>query len=221
MSGRKGIEFDLRGWQFVGEKGNVLCWADAQGDGLELYQIDIPPDFPASLENPTRLHALWPDINNGVVTREVIQVDGVLAVRSILKIRQMGTGLTYIGAWQIPRRDFSFMLRIVCEEYPVTGLRESAVMVIAMNARQVTIRGDKIRGWTLKSSKRFSQPWMYKNISEDEKFDSDFPFHPLSRVRRHMRSLESSIRVADFVKQAAPYLGPQVKKRWWHQLGLR
>ncbi len=58
------------------------------------------------------------------------------------------------------------------------------------------------------------------NLSEDRKYDAAFPDHPLSRARALLAHLESSIRLDDEVRAAAPFGGEaeaveDPKKPWW------
>ncbi|NJK44074.1 MAG: hypothetical protein HC933_07095 [Pleurocapsa sp. SU_196_0] len=220
MAFRIGVKFDATGWEPKGLHENVLVWHNTLGDGLGLYYFQRVPDLPAPLEDAQRLLELWPsDSATGVISRTVVEVDDVLGVKAITKRRQTSGDLMYIGSWIIPRDRFSFVIKIQCSELGMTGLREALVAEKALQDGSVTLgeNGD-MTGWFLDGNASVAASGMPPNIAEDEALDAEFPDHPLSRVRRHMRTLEPSIRVEDFVKRAAPFSGPRVKNGFWKRL---
>jgi hypothetical protein len=220
MAFRIGVKFDATGWEARGLHGNVLVWHNEHGDGLGLYQFDVVPDLPAPLEEESKLLESWPlDAMSGVISREVITLDGLLSVRAITKHRQTPSGLTYIGSWIIPRANFSYVIKIQCQEHGTTGLREAVVGNRALQDGAITLNdnGDMI-GWLLNPHVATSEPWWHTNLSEGAMFDAEFPDHPLSRLRRSMRTLEPSVRIERFVKSAPPFTGPRVKQGFWKRL---
>ena len=57
-----------------------------------------------------------------------------------------------------------------------------------------------------------------RNQAEDERYDADFPDHPLSRLRRGLKDVEASLRLAESIKTAAafqPAPARPAKKPWW------
>jgi hypothetical protein len=221
MAFRIGLKFDAAGWEPQGLHGNVLVWHNAEGDGLGLYQFDLVPDLPAPLEDAKALLEGWPDDNNGVILREIVELDGLLAVKTITKHRQTPSGMTYVGSWIIPRAAFSYVIKLQCREYGMTGFREAVTGASALKSGRVTLNDNgETSGWATNPAKVFAEPWMYTNIAEEEVLDNEFPDHPLSRVRRFMGIIEPSIRVEDFVKRAPPFTGSKTKqnsKPWWQR----
>ena len=45
----------------------------------------------------------------------------------------------------------------------------------------------------------------YLNIPDDAQYDSHFPDHPLSRLRRLMPQIKASLRIHDDIKSAPPF----------------
>jgi hypothetical protein len=220
MAFRMGLSFDTDGlgWIPQGLQNKVLVWRNAQGDGIGLYQFDLIPDLPAPLEDLQTLRARFSDGNSGRILLDVVELDGLQAMKSIVKVRQNPTGMTYVGSYIVPRQEFSYVLKIQCREEGTTGIREAIVFERMFASGQVNIQPDKsVGGWVRNPEKVVAETWMSLNAAEDTRFDIEFPEHPLSRLRQYMQHLEPSIRIADFVKQAPQFTGSQTKtkKPWW------
>jgi hypothetical protein len=99
----------------------------------------------------------------------------------------------------LPFRDFSFVLKAQSEEYGTTGIREAVVLDEHFRAG----RDPEEAFADVYDVKLKTQP--LRNISEDEKYDAKFPQHPLSRARRLMRHLVSTLVVGPEVKAATPF----------------
>jgi hypothetical protein len=106
----------------------------------------------------------------------------------------------YIDALMLPFRGFRFVLRVECEERGLTGVREAVVL-----AEFLKVGSDDMEGWAADLYDPSLRTEPLRNISEDEKYDAKFPDHPLSRVRRQMRHLHSTLIVPPEVKAAAPF----------------
>jgi hypothetical protein len=141
---------------------------------------------------------------------ETPQIDGCLAVRSIFKLRQQLTGMTYIGSITLPFGNFSYVLKVQCMETGVTGLRESLALPQMMASGRVKLQegsdgAPQLLGWMQDPyAPTISMPLM-RNLAEDEQYDAQFPNHPLSRLRSALRRIQSSLRLAPDLKDAPPF----------------
>ncbi len=108
-------------------------------------------------------------------------------VRTIGKILQTPTGMTYVGSYTIPFRDSSYVIKIQCEERGTTGIREAILVDRGLKSGDITI-GD-------------SGNIVGDFAPDDEVYDKDFPDHPLSRCRRGLCMISSSLSVAEDVKR--------------------
>ena len=59
-----------------------------------------------------------------------------------------------------------------------------------------------------------------RSLADDEKYDGDFPDHPLSRLRPMLRRTEGTLRVAADVKGEPEFVFERSQKprRWWSRL---
>jgi hypothetical protein len=112
-------------------------------------------------------------------------------VRTIVKVRQQPHGMTYIGSLTLPFRDFCFIVKAQCREHGETGVREA--IVFHLLAREGRLPKDP--------KERFNMA----SISDEERHDARFPNHPLSRLRRLMRHLESTAALDDATAAAEPF----------------
>ena len=59
---------------------------------------------------------------------------------------------------------------------------------------------------------------LQRNRAEEETYDSQFPDHPLSRVRSLLGHLRESLEIAPEIRTAAPFAYPRPAtpgKPWW------
>lgn len=83
----------------------------------------------------------------------------------------------------MPFRDFSFVAKVQCDERGITGMRESMALAdIAMKKGGLDERWNFREGWIDDIYDSRLHEERLRNVSEDEKYDSKLPNHPLSRA---------------------------------------
>jgi hypothetical protein len=88
----------------------------------------------------------------------------------------------------------------------MTGIRDSVVLAEEMAAGRVQIDDQqKLQGWCADPYDSAVTSGLIRNLAEDEKYDARFPDHPLSRLRRYLGQLESTIVVAPSARTAPPF----------------
>jgi hypothetical protein len=201
------ITFDTVGWTEQPRQPRQRVWHNARGDGLGLFYFPIAPDVPAPLDPLDRLwQAYRSTTSGGLIKLDVVRFDGVAAIKLILKVPQQPHGMTYLGSWTFPWRDFSYVLKIQCREDGMTGIRDAVVLAEEMGAGRVQIDDrQQLRGWSDDPYDSDVTSGLVRNLAEDEKYDARFPDHPLSRLRRYEGQLESTIVVAPSARRAPPF----------------
>lgn len=111
-------------------------------------------------------------------------LDGLPSIRMIRKSLQQPSGMTYEGSFSLRFRDFAFVIRVTCLERGITGIRETLLFDRAYASKSVTVRPDQLHP--------ISGDWQ----PDAEIHDAEFPHHPLSRLRRLMKAIESSTSIA-------------------------
>jgi hypothetical protein len=197
------VRFNTRGYESRGEPrpGQVRVWFTPEGDGLGLYFFAVPPDLPADACSAADLGAFYAAglraSGGRLVEAAVVRVGGCPAVRVISKTPQQPSGLTYVGSLTLPFRDFSFVVKVQCEERGVTGVREAVLLDRRLATGEVPPVRDghlALPGWD----------------PDAAGYDAEFPDHPVSRVRRALHRVGESLAVAPGVARLPGFPLPEV-----------
>jgi hypothetical protein len=180
------LRFDTDGYEYQGEPqpSRMRFWYTPAGDGVGLYLFPIPPDIPPAAESVERLREFYAarvaGAGSSLVELDVSRRPAATVVRIILKVPQEPSGFTYIGSVTVPFRDFSYVIKVQCEERGTTGVREAVLMDRRLGAGDMTEiheGGFRLANWS----------------SDDEQHDADFPDHPVTRARRVLKRVEQSL----------------------------
>ena len=219
------ITFDAGGITFHGDEDGARIWYTAAGDYIGLYYFPIPPDIEADLQSVENVRAFYreraSDSVHAIVEVETPMVDGCITIRTIIKVPQQPHGMTYLGAVTLPFRDFSYVIKVECEEWGITGVRDSEVLSELLNTGEVTIDIDKedgqIIGWAQDPYDASIVSTFARNRAEAEKYDARFPGHPLSRLRPTLNHIQATLSVAEEIRQEPKFVYPKTlhRKPWW------
>jgi hypothetical protein len=193
------VKFDASRYNFQGDRDGTRVWFLPGGGGVGLYFFPRKPDLPSgakSIRQLTEFYTAQMDGQLEVVECRVLALDGVRSVWLIAKgLDEQTRGAVYLGSLTIPFRDCSFVIKIQCQEQGVTGMREALLTAEALQKGTGRVEGDRFvpSGWSF----------------DDEQFDEKLPRHPLSRVRRELRHIASSVQIEPKVRNAAPFELPQ------------
>jgi len=193
------VTFDTSRYSYQGENNGGRIWFLPEGGGLGLYFFPRSPDLPSGLTSVAQLRRFYVAQMGSklqVVECRVEALDGIRSVWLIGKGPDEQTGgAVYLGSLTIPFRDFGFVIKLQCQEQGVTGLREALLIDEALKNGTGSIEGDRFvaQGWS----------------TDDEQFDHKVPQHPLSRLRRELRLVASSLRISPKLKGEAGFDLPQ------------
>jgi hypothetical protein len=180
------IRFDTSDYEYRGEPrpGEVRVWFTPEGDGVGLYFFALSPDLPSGARSVADLRAFYAaklQASGGqLVETSVVRAGGCPAVLVLFKTPQQPSGMTYVGSLTIPFRDFSYVVKVQCEEGGPTGLRESVLMERRLAAGEIPMA----------SGGRLHMADWNPDAAE---FDAEFPDHPLSRLRRVLQRIIASL----------------------------
>ncbi|GAA1499591.1 hypothetical protein GCM10009827_002230 [Dactylosporangium maewongense] len=187
---------DLTGFQQMDQ----YAWQHEQGPVMTLHFFNLRPDLPAPLHDPAALFAgtarRTAAAGGGLIDAAVEPVDGVPALRQVVKIRHpQGHGLVFLGSYTIPRATCSTVLKLQAAESGTTGVREALVFTKlgpdGMN-KPSPFAPDATGGL----------PTLH---ADDEQYDAEFPHHPLTATRAMLRRLLPSIRLDERFKALPPF----------------
>jgi hypothetical protein len=204
---RSALTFNETGFERQGYHNDVLIWLTPKGDGLGLFHYPIPPDIHADLSNIDSVRAFFrrcaSEVGLGVVEIDTVVIDGYTAVRTLFKAAQQPTGRTYFGALTFPFRDFSYVMKVQCEERGMTGVRDTVVSMtlIKLGEIVVDVESGRMTGWLDDPYDPTEVGPMTRNKSERPEYDAQFPDHPFSRARWVLNYLEHTVTIDEAVKR--------------------
>jgi hypothetical protein len=191
------LRFDTTGWTYHGEPepGQTRVWEAPEHDAVSLHFFGIPPNLPAAatVDQLAAMYASGLAAAGGKVVE--CTVDGLArcsAVRLLLKVPQKPSGMMYQVALTVPFRDFSFVVKIQCREHGTTGIREAILFDRRFKAGEEpdpARPGEPFPGWN----------------PDAPEHDAAFPSHPLSRLRRLLKSVEDTAVLDEQVRGLAKF----------------
>src|SRR5262249_42944779 len=163
------------------------------GDVLSAAFIHSPTDIPP-VNNQVALRSYCRNLaasnSGGIVSVDAIEVSGVPAFQLIYK-REQWPAYIYTGMLVATVANLQYVLTAVLGEHGTTGVREAVVTAQLAEEGKLEIENfespdasgatGRIKGW-------FRDPYdpqyrgiVLRSIADDERYDSMFPEHPLSR----------------------------------------
>jgi hypothetical protein len=200
--------FDSTNLILQGDDRNTRVWKTTAGDMVTLYDLPKPPDYRAIPADLDRIRAKAREqatqYGGAIVEVELCVLDGIAAVREIIKVPQQPTGMGYLGSLALPLRGFAYLVTVACPERGLTGMRDMAVLAKLMQDGQLNFDESKGEpsGWMQDPYDPAIVARPARNRSDDEAYDVLYPEHPLSRARGLLRQIERSLRMSEDVKGA-------------------
>lgn len=199
------INIPDQGWEKVSEDADVIRWINPmQSVLIAVHFFDKEPDLP-TVRDLTFLKKFYSAIaagsNGGSIETDIIHIHDVPSVKTIIKIPQKETGMTYIASITIPFENCSFVIKIQANEVGVTGMRDAVILNTLLESGEVGFDEEKITNW-------FEDPYdpdfkqgTPMNKSEHEKYDHEFPDHPLSIARSLIKTIAAGIAFNPEIKE--------------------
>lgn len=214
------VNFDLSGWHEHERSRVSISWHNQADERLSLslqpirwgtwmiFEREYWLDFARKMSAP-----------GGIVSVDPYNIQSRPAMQIIYK-RTQGMGYAYTGMLFIHFQGQYCVVMVACREGSFTGIREAVLQPQLMDEGKIRIRiypfykrlyerlfkrgaTGYVEGW-------FRDPYdpSYRGVilccvSDNEEFDSQFPDHPLSRVRSILKSVRDTLRFAD----APPSIG--------------
>jgi hypothetical protein len=193
------VNLTMDGWTEDSPNGDLRVWRNAQGDVLSLAIPDGSLELP-SLSDTVGLQqccrALAESRRAGLI--EVVVGTGELGTTvSLIYKRLEMPAYIFTGMLLVFSDEVSQVWTVVSGERGTTGVREAIVTTELMSAGRLTIE-DYRRSWAQDPyDANFSgvDRSVLRFVSDDESYDERFPEHPLSKVRRVLVILPSSVKI--------------------------
>jgi hypothetical protein len=181
------LKFDTAGFQYRGQKfpGRDHMWSTPEGDMIALIYAPGRPNLPENAQSVEDLRAFFfgrfQKTAGQIVELRVRQTKVRPGIQVIFKTLRW-SGWTYVGSLCIPFQDLGFVIQGICEERGTTGMREAMVVYHHNTDSDAT----KI------STADLACP---PCDPDNQRFDSLFPSHPLSRLRRILNLVSDSVEI--------------------------
>lgn len=207
----KSIYFDTSDWTLKEYSKDHKVWLNEHGDALTLHVVDGLSALLAisdlkDLRNFSRGLASGDGRNGGIICVEVVEMHGVSAVKIIYNYEAL-PAYAYTGMMIFQFSGVRYVITLATFECGATGVREA--FVSAQLAEEGRIEFDwfeepnshgaagKIKGWFYNPYDPDYEGYILNSISDDEKYDSAFPDHPLSRIRKQFRQIQRTLTCAE------------------------
>lgn len=197
----RGLRFSLSGWNEKEPKDNMRIWSGPDGS---VMVADFSPerwDKRSEAEARQQARALAESAGGGLVEALSLSSPAGTAVQLIYKRLPKPPGYVYTGMFIVPAEGGSVTWSVVAGECRMTGIRESVVTAELMNAGKLSLENYE-RTWAqdpYDRSYRSVDRSVLRFLSDDERFDRQFPDHPLTKIRLVLGEIA---RQAQAVRQA-------------------
>ncbi|WP_299713377.1 hypothetical protein [uncultured Tenacibaculum sp.] len=184
-------------WVEKEKNANLLEWSSKDRTKiLSVNFFNIPPDLP-TIQNVHILRKMYGEMlrnnNGGIVSLDIVELSGFKAVKIIMKFPQ-NPGMAYLSSYTIPFRDYSFVVKIQASESGVSGMRDTVIFNKLLANGEVKVVDKNIENWFYDPYDATISDGIRMNKSEEEKYDEEFPEHPLSISRKLFRQIEKEIK---------------------------
>jgi len=196
----------MPGWRPAETDEQRVYWQDGDGDTLSLAMMPGVLRFSDEQAMRNECRGVAEDRGGGLI--EAAELDGLrdLVVMFIYK-RLLLPAYVYTGILYMPLETISYVWTMVAGEHRTTGIREATVTTQLINEGTLTPHTYESL-WAqdpYDPAYRGVDRRTLRSLSDDETYDSQFPLHPLSKVRRVLRGIPGSIEFDG--NQSSPRVG--------------
>lgn len=171
-------------------------WLDSSGVPLSIDLVNGSLGLPAPTDKrAVRQYCRKIAEGNGGA---IISVDAVSVAQrpgtQLIYKREKHPAYAYTGMLFLQLDGLGYVIVIAAEEQGTTGVREAIVTARLFEEGKLTLETYK-SDWFRDPYDENYRGRILRSLSDDEAYDSVFPDHPLSKVRRTLVDLQSSIRL--------------------------
>jgi len=207
----RSVRFDTTGWRVDKKTPDSIEWRDLDGDVCiaQLVRIEAEATVPPSSLTEARVSfrtAAAPR-KGGIVSVEQTDCHGILLTKAITKFEDL-PAYTYEGTLEIPLRKATYTLSLMADEHGTTGTREAVTTAHLFQLGELKIPAGgppgvrrKLDGWFRDPYDAAYQGPTLHSLSDDERLDTLFPKHPLSKIRLWFAKIEETLSVDDDVRR--------------------
>jgi len=195
------ITFPTFDWEVIKEDEYFKQWMNKeQTVALSINYFNSKPDLPYLNEIDVVREFYRKELSNhngGLIEVNIKEIESYKTIKTLFKISQEPTGISYLASLTFPFKNHSFVVKIQSLEYGMTGIREAEITDSLLQNNELTLSGDNYLEWSKDPYKKEFSEGLLMNLSEQEIYDSLYPNHALSKARKLLNSIESKLTFDD------------------------
>ena len=202
------ITFQTENWELKEESNNHRAWLANAHDPVLLRYFPKPLQYPynySDLEAARQFYTTQAIKNGGVMLSvDFVHRGGVDWVKGVFKYRSPqpeSMAMYFVGILAALFRKFSFQINTESLEMPPTGMREAAVTVLKNEPPATEQEPVFVENVSELFAQMRNKP-VVKLIADEEEYDTEFPDHPLSKVRSLQKHILDTVIIDDVVKKS-------------------
>lgn len=181
------------GWELVKNEKDIRSWRSPEETiSMSVHLYNQAPDFRTMKEVDVLRNYYRRAIakaNGGIVQVDLTQLHDIDVVKTILKIPQGPSHVSYNAALTMPFRDCFFVFKVQTGPVPRDGMREAFITDYLFKTGF-----DVVNDWWVGDPyDRSIESKLATNLGEEEAYDSLLPVHFLSQARLLINEIEKEV----------------------------
>jgi len=198
------ITFPTFDWEIVKDEEFFKQWINKeQTVALSINYFDSKPDLPYLNDIDVVREFYRKELsahNGGLIEVNTKEIEGYKTIKTLFKISQEPTGISYLASLTFPFKNHSFVIKIQSLEYGMSGTREAEITDSLLENKELTPDGNGYKEWANDPYKKEFEKGLLMNVSEKEVYDSLYPNHALSKARKLINTIEKNLAFNDELK---------------------
>ncbi len=198
------ITFPTFDWEVAKEDEQFKQWINKeQTVALSINFFDSKPDLPYLDDIDVVREFYRKELsahNGGLIEVNTKEIESYRTIKTIFKISQEPVGISYLASLTFPFKNYSFVIKIQSIEHGMSGKRETETTNYLLKNKELTPSGDTYLEWARDPYKQDFNEGLLMNLSEQEKYDSVYANHALSKARNMINTIEKNLVFDDELK---------------------
>lgn len=215
------LTFDLTDCSLEEQSESHRGWMNATGVAHRLHFHPGPPNWPFDLTKPDAASEFYrqqcADNGGAMLSLGQMTIDGVEVLSGLFKYRAPIPGslaMYFVGILWVPFQECCFQINIEAMEVGPTGGREAAVMLIEKDSWPKSDSPPIVLKSVDELFERIGAAPVRKLPSDDERYDTSFPEHPLSKVRARLIEVAKTLSIDAHGESLNPFRARRGWRFW-------
>jgi hypothetical protein len=199
------VQFDTSGWEHREAVENRVVWSNASGDLLTKRFIPGAPKMPGLFRTAELANYYAEQVagaGGAVISVDLVHLKGTSVSRMVFKLPQPEGQFGFVGALTLAYKTFSYSIRIQALETREDRVRTVHAMAFLERSHPP---GTDLRSFWFDGFAPENEQTTRRCQADDVLWDSEFPNHPLSRIRAELARLTPTLKISRDVKNSVPH----------------